>query len=247
MKSLDKALDVLGCFTIEKPEWGITELSDLLGLCKSNVYDIVKTFQKRGYLDQDVNTSKYRLGYQLVKRSFVVSNTRTEHGLVLPKLMELANALNEKVYYGTIDEDMVIYLEQAAPNSQYFVYDTIGGNTSPLHCTGIGKALLAFRDDAYIASVLDKGLKRFTDNTITDREAFMDEVRQIRARGYSIDNMEHVYGIKCVGMPVLASNGQSVTAISVTGPSLRINDDVIPTIAKAMRGTVAALKGALYL
>ena len=95
------------------------------------------------------------------------------------------------------------------------------GMTAPLVCTGIGKAILAYMPEEQIDELLSKPIEKFTDNTITDPDKLREELKKIRNNGYSVDNMEHEYGVKCVAVPVLNHLGQVQGAVSITGPSLR--------------------------
>lgn len=223
VKSLEKALKVLGCFSIEEPELGITEISQKLGLYKSNVYNIVATFEQCGYLEQNKENGKYHLGLIVMNLSHILSTSMGFHSVVHRCINELAEAIDEIVYFGIPDGDNVMYLEGAFPEKFYNIR-WVQGMTAPLACTAIGKAMLAYMDDATISRVLSKPLERFTEYTITDPEILRAELLLTRKRGYSTDNMEHEYGIKCVGVPVFNRSGEVMGALSTTGPSLRFDE-----------------------
>lgn len=226
VKSLFKALRILDCFTVERPELGITEISEQLGLYKSNVHNIVDTFVKAGYLEQNPENEKYRLGLKLLELGNVISSNMNIRRLMLPYMQELADYANETIYLGMPSETEVVYLDSAVPKNR-MAQRTMLGVKAPLYCTGIGKAMLAFLPNETTEAVLAKGLKPYTDRTIADTDALLAELREIRARGYAIDQMEHEYGIKCVGMPILNAKKQVVAGMSVSGPSLRFDDDTI--------------------
>lgn len=237
LKSLSKALEVLDYFSLEKPEAGVTEISEDLLLTKSNVYDILRTLEAYGYIEQNPKTKEYRLGYQTACRSFVYNNTTTSVQIIQKYLMPVVNEIGKTAYYAAIREDRVLYLGQCIPREMVWLQTDFGNVTgfmAPLHCTGVGKALFAFQTDEYINYVLDKGLPRFTDTTITTKEKMWEEIDQIRARGYAIDNMEHVRGIRCVGVPVLNANHIAELSISAHWNSLGTDDDEIPVIAEAL-------------
>lgn len=241
VKSLYKALRILECFNLHTPELGITEISEQLGLYKSNVHNIVDTFVKAGYLEQNPENEKYRLGMKILELGNVISSNMNIRKLMLPYMQELADYTNETVYLGMPNEEEVIYLDSSSPKNQLSTRSMLGVK-APLYCTGIGKAMLAFLPGEVTESLLAKGLHKHTDQTITEPAALQAELMAIRSRGYSIDNMEHEYGIKCVGMPILNKKRQLVAGISVSGPSLRFDDDKIRVYALKLGEIVRAIE-----
>ncbi|QQO07899.1 IclR family transcriptional regulator [Breznakiella homolactica] len=240
LKSLEKTFKILECFTSEEPGLGITEISHRLGLYKSNVHNILTTLERMGYIEQDSETSKYYLGRKFIKISHAAMSAAGFNSRVRQYLREISAMVEETVYYGVPDGHSVIYLDGAYPDASRNT-NIITGITAPLVCTGIGKAILAFKDDAFIEAVLADPLERFTDNTITDPAVLRENLAQTKARGYSIDDMEHEYGIKCVGVPVLNRFKEVMAGISVTGPSLRFGEERILEIAGILKKKVTAL------
>jgi len=241
VKSLYKALRVLDCFSVNQPELGITEISERLGLYKSNVHNIVDTFVKAGYLEQNPENEKYRLGMKILELGHVISSNINLRKLILPYMQELADFTNETVYLGIPNEGEVIYLDSSSPKHQLSTRSMLGVK-APLYCTGIGKAMLAHLPEEVLHSIFAKGLKKFTDHTITEPEKLLQEIAEIRTRGYSIDNMEHEFGIKCVGMPILNKKKQVVAGISMSGPSLRYDDEKIKEYAARLKEIVLVLE-----
>ncbi|NHN30307.1 hypothetical protein G9U52_10720 [Paenibacillus sp. S3N08] len=96
-----------------------------------------------------------------------------------------------------------------------------------LYCTGIGKGMLAYLPDDRIKTVVERGLTAITDSTITNKEALIRDLQQIRARGYSIDNMEHEYGIRCIFMPIRNKRREVIAGLSISGSSLRFDEPKI--------------------
>lgn len=226
VKSLYKALQILDCFTVQKPEWGITEISEQLGLYKSNVFNIVDTFVQAGYLERNPENEKYRLGYKVLELSQVLSSNISFRSTILPFMQELANTINETVYLGIPNDTEVIYLDSAGPKHQLMTRSMLGVK-APLYCTGIGKAMLAYLPEGKVDAVIAKGLTRYTEQTITDPDQLREDLSATRMRGYSIDNMEHEYGIKCIGMPLINKKKEVVAGISISGPSLRFDETAI--------------------
>lgn len=222
VKSLYKALKLLDCFSEQNTLLGISEVSEKAALPKSTVHNIFSTFAVCGILVQDSKTGKYHLGPKIVQLSNSYFASSTSMKAVSSEMEKLSSIFNENVYYGTLFEDQVLYLE-AVHGSTLSRSTSIIGATAPLHCTGIGKCILAWLSDpALIDRLCKKGLRKFTDNTITSRTLLEKELAEIREQGYAVDNMEHEYGVKCVAVPIFRSNGVLSGAISISCPSLRV-------------------------
>jgi Transcriptional regulator len=246
IKSLSKALNLLECFSVERPELGITDLCNMLGLYKSNVHNIVSTLEKHGYLMKNPQTSKYRLGTRILRLSHIISKTLRERDFILPHITQIANETEEVVYYGVLHGRSVMYLDYAHTTSNVSsgtMYEISRmGATAPVHCTATGKAMLAYLPRHELDDILDGPFQAFTDRTIVRKELMLIELEKIRERGYSIDNMEHEYGVKGVGVPILNSEGFPIAAISVAGPSLRFDDTKIEYFAGILKKHVAEIR-----
>lgn len=234
VKSLEKALKILECFSIRKAELGITEISNMLDLNKSNVHNIISTFEHMGYIEKNLDNDKYRLGLKIMHLSHVLSTTMPFHNVVNRCLKELSAQIDEIVYFGIPNGNQVMYLDGVFPEKA-FNTRWVQGMTAPLVCTGIGKAMLAYMDTEFVESILAKQLESYTDYTITDPEKIRQELALTRQRGYSIDNMEHEYGVRCVGVPVFGRDGRLMGALSTTGPSLRFEGEYSEQFAQLLK------------
>ena len=219
VKSLQKALEILNCFT-KKSSWGVTEISEQLDLNKSNVHNILSTFKAMGYLDQDDESGRYKLGLSVYSLCYSLGQNLSIGSVAAPYLQELADMAGERVYLAIPHEQEIIYVTSAYPKTSIDLMRPIMGEHAQMHCTGLGKAMLAYLPE--------------------------EKLREIRQRGYAIDNMEHEFGVKCVAVPVLGRNGQVVAGVSITGPSLRFYDERIQSLAKELQNKIRELQNILY-
>jgi len=241
-KTLFKALQVLDCFTATTPELGVTEISERLGLYKSNVHNIMDTFVKAGYIKKNPDNGKYRLTLKVLQLGHVVSSNISFRKTVQPHMQELADATGETIFLAIPGEDAeVVYLDSSSPRNLMTV-KSVMGIKAPLYCTGIGKAMLAYLPREVVDTVIGRGLASITDNTITDPDTLLDELNTIRLRGYAIDNMEHQFGIKCVGMPIRSRKGDVVAGLSISGPSLRFDEQTIEEHVRRLAAVIAVLE-----
>ena len=222
VKSLARAVSVLECFSQKEPELGVTEIADRLKMQKSTVYNILTTFQSLGYLIKNPSNNKYQLGYKLLHLGYIVSSNMSIRQQFIPHMKQIANACGEVCYLGLLDRMEVLYVEAVYPNSQIQMRNSLG-ERAPLHCTGLGKAMLAHMKPEEIREVLSGPLPGFTKCTITDPAVLSNELEEIRNNGYAVDNMEHEFGIRCVAVPFFSMDGSVMGAVSVSGPSPRFD------------------------
>ena len=223
VKSLQKALDVLNCFT-EKQPLGVTEISEKLGLYKSNVHNILMTFKAMDYLEQNSETGKFQLGSAILSLSYALQESLTISNVAVPIMKRIAQETGEVVYLAIPRGDEVIYLEAAYPPNQPTRGRAIAGERAKMFCTSVGKAILSKMSDDEVDLILSEEKEIYTDYTITDKTQLWDEVLKAREDGYAFDNMENTYGVKCVGVPILNREGGIEGAMSISAPSLRMDD-----------------------
>ena len=233
VKTLHKSLKVLECFSEKRPELGITEISEMLGLYKSNVFNILTTFEGSGYVEKNNENNKYRLGSKILELAYVISSNIDIRKIILPYMQDISDNSNEIVYLGIPYNNEVLYLDAVLPRSTVLT-KSIMGEKAPLYCTAIGKAMMAYYSENRIMEIMSQGLKKITNNTITDKDKLIEELKRILSRGYSIDNMENEFGIKCVGKPIFDREGQIVAALSISGPSLRFTNHNIEYFASLL-------------
>ncbi|MEK5645689.1 IclR family transcriptional regulator [Paenibacillus rhizosphaerae] len=235
VKTLKKALDVLGCFSASVTELGISEISEKLGLYKSNVHNLVSTFEQFGYMEKNPDNGKYRLGMKVLELAYIINSNLGLHNLIYPPMRALSTEINEVVYFALPKEPLIIYLEGVYPSSSYSSRSMVG-ETAEMYCTSLGKAILAnLPPDRAVKAIAGQSMAVYTPNTITEKDILLDELELTRKRGYSIDNMEHEFGIKCVGVPVFKRDGSLLGAMSISGPSLRLDDQTVKEYAEKLR------------
>lgn len=241
VKSLYKAVKLLDYFNSTHPERGVSELAELSGLLKSSVYNIMSTYEACGIVEQNPKTSQYRLGLKILELSNVLNQGDFIWQIIRPFMEELTEQTGETVFLATPYGNQIIYREAVFPNHSISVR-SIKGVVAPMYCTSLGKAILSLMDKSQIEKVIEEGMTPFTPYTITDPQKFREEIQRIREQGYSIDNMEHEYGIKCVGVPIKNSRNEVIGAFSLSGPSLRFNDEKINEYASLLIGRANLIK-----
>ncbi|MFR1111977.1 MAG: IclR family transcriptional regulator [Blautia sp.] len=150
-------------------------------------------------------------------------------------MQEIAEKAGELVYLSIPKGDAMVYVEGRYPSNQRMLSQSVAGEREKMYCTSVGKAILATMSQEEIDKILVEPLEAVTEYTITDREKLMEEIERTRQRGYGIDNMELMFGMKCVGVALLNHKGQAEAGLSVNAPSLRMDDDKIREIAGILK------------
>ena len=242
VKSLYKAMRLLDFFTPDTPERSLKELADLSGMLKSSVYNIMQTLVLCGIIERGAAPGLYRLGIKLLEFTNVLMSNNETRKILRPFIEALAEECNETVYYGILSGTEVVYIDSANPPKGMQFARSVVGIKAELYCTGLGKAMLAFLEPELTQTVIASGLKSCTPYTVTNANALLHDLEETRKRGYSIDNMEHEYGIRCVGVPLRNRFDRIVGAISISGPSLRIMDDKLTTFAASLMRTASEVQ-----
>ena len=221
VKSLFKALKLLDHFSEQETSLKISDVAEQENLPKSTVHNIFSTFSAYGMLTQDPYTGRYSLGPQIAKLSNIYFSTNPALNMLGSEMERVSAIANETVYFGTFFENQVLYLEAVYPSSMNRTSSVIGV-TAPLYCTGIGKSILAWSDPASVDTIFSEPVTKFTENTIVDKDLLIRELQDSRNAGFTIDNMEHEYGVKCVAVPIFRLDNTLAGAMSITCPSLRM-------------------------
>lgn len=245
VKSLQKALEILNLFT-EKPVLGVTEVSEYFGLYKSTVHNILSTLKAMEYLEQDEETGKYRLGIQIFNLSKALGDTYSITKIAGPYMQELSNYTGERCYLAVPYRQEVLYLDAMYPADSIELMRSILGERAQMHCTGLGKAMLANMGEREISDYLEHHeLEAFTENSITDKEKFKEELVRTKQRGYAIDDMEHEFGIKCIAMPVFDRTKNVYAAISISGLAQHFTDENIAEWAILLKKYIRKIESRL--
>jgi len=204
---------------------GVSEISRCIGLGKAITYNTVQTLVSCGFIEQDSVTCVYQLGAKALKLSGIVAGYMDLRREAAPLLERLRDNTGESVFLAVLRSSKIVYIDCCDSLYQLKTHAHVG-ETAPLHCTALGKAICAFLQPSKLAIIVTPdSLTEFAPNTITTFTAFRNELDIIRQRGYSIDNSEHEDGVRCVAAPVLNRYGDAYAAVSISGPVFRMNQE----------------------
>ncbi len=225
IQSVERALTILDLFNEQVTELKLTDISKQMGLSKSTLHSLLKTLQLHGYIDQNPENDKYRLGMKLVERGHLVVNTMDIRQKAKKWLIELSQRTGQTTHLGILDGYEGVYIEKIEGKLAAIAYSRIGRRL-PVHATAIGKVLIAWLDDAECNMLLeDYHYTAFTPATLTTREALLTALKKTRLQGYALDNEENEQGVRCVAVPVRNHESRVIAALSLSTLTSRVDDD----------------------
>ncbi len=228
IQTVANALKLLEAFHDEE-ELGVTELSRRLDLHKNNVFRLLATLELQGYIEQSASSDRYRLGTRCLELGQAFLRSRTLLRRARPLLEELAGRSGESSHLAVMRGFEVIHLDGASSNQLVATGLRIGRHL-PVHCTALGKVLLGFSSETVHAAYdrmrsSERPLDPRTPATIVDSHKLFDQIRSAAVRGYALDLEECEPGLTCAAAPVFDSAGEVVAALSVSGPSFRMDEE----------------------
>ncbi len=246
IKVLEKALRMLDLFNSEGKELTATEIQNALSLNKTSAFRIIKNLEEFGYLEKDPETLKYRLGIKIYFLGSLVKPYVLLRRVAKPLLEKLNRQCEETVHLAVLNKGESLYLEKIEGKKTIRVM-TSKGIKLPAHCSGVGKVLLAGLDAEALSKIVEeRGLKRFTRNTITTLPELNQELERVRKQGYAVDNEEIEDGLMCAAAPVFI-NGRLVAAISLSVPRDRFieKEATFISLVKQTAAEISELLGKL--
>lgn len=245
MSTIEKALDILEIFLDHDDELSLSELANLCQLNIATAHRTVLTLVKRGYLNQKQKRQKYSLSTKFLQYSNVLGRRMKIRDIASPILDALNKMVGESVNIAILDRNEAVYIDHIETNKSLRIFTQVG-NRVPLYCTGVGKVFLAYMGDEELEKALNSdGLLPHTPNTITDIERIKQELEKVKQEGIATDDEEMEIGVKCIASPVKSSTGGVVAALSVSGPSARLNSKRVSEIKPLVKSCALEISRAL--
>lgn len=242
---LERTFEILEAYSQDGQEPGMTELVEKLHIPKSTVHRLIMVLERHGYLERSPITERYHLGSKLVQLGMHALSRLDLGNTATPYLQRLVQQTGETSHLGVLRQGKIISLFHAQGTHAVRPLSTVG-RLSPLHCTSLGKAILAFlpeeEAEEWISTI---DFKAHTPKTITRAGIFRAELKKVREAGYAMDNEEFEEGLKCMGAPIRDHVGRVVAAISVAMPSFRMKRDRMAELSRAVVKVAEDLSAAL--
>jgi len=224
IKTVGKSIDILDCFSLENPELGVGEISELTGYTASSVSRILATLRAKGCVEKSPDTGRYQLGSKILGWSQIIYKQLEVKQVALEIMQELRDQCGEEVALYIMRGDDRYCIERV--ESKFGVAKTSAtGVALPLHCGAAGKVLLAYLPKSTRDELLKKPLESYTPFTITDREALEKDIEDIKRDGCAYSLSEREIGAYSIVAPVFNAHGQVVASLAISGPQFRLSQE----------------------
>ena len=235
-QSAGRTLAVLNVLADAGQERGVREIARELGLAPSIVQRLVQTLVEYGYVERAPDGQKYRIGYRAfqVGRSYLAQSDL--HALSLPELRALAERDQINAYLGVLRDRSVVYLEAIQSSGPIAIVSRPGSRAS-LHSTAFGKALLAELSDEEVAELLGpEPFCRLTAKTKVTLDAFMEELREVRQKGFAISDEENIDNVFAAGAVIRDASGRAIASVSGAVPRHQLSGGGIEKLCEVIVG-----------
>lgn len=220
--SLRNSLRLLNLFSIDEPEFNLSEISERLDVALSTAFRLAQTLMKEGLLIRDHYTKCYRPAASILAMGNTILSKIDLCQISKPILEKLTENTGETSHIAVFRDYQAMYLLRI--DNTYPVHLlSHAGKSNPLHCTSTGQLLLAYQTDDVIERYMERKLHRLTGNTCTDQKELLNILARIRSQGYAISIEELHKGVSSIAAPVRNQRGQVVASVSIAGPISRIN------------------------
>ena len=236
-----KTLRMLETISENGGEMTLSDIAQTAELDRSTAYRLLRTLEEAGYIAQSETTKRYRLSYKVLSLGQPMLRKAGLDDIIIGALKQLAQATHETANFQVLDgEKAVIRLQ--AKGTQLLSVDFKVGDRSRLHCTSIGKALLAHQDPEFVDLIIAKGLDKVASRTITDPDDLRAELARVRDQGYATDEFEFADDLCCVAVPVLTADGVLCGGINFAGPKSRFDAAHVAELRDALLETTGNLR-----
>jgi DNA-binding IclR family transcriptional regulator len=243
VQSLGRAFAILEEVARHREGIGLADLSRLVGLHNSTTFHLAKTMVSLGYIRQEKDSKRYRVGRPLFALAASALDEIEMVNVATPVLEDLSRETGESSHFAVRMGDAVVVIARTSGPGAFQLTDRVGV-VRPAHCTALGKVILAsLRPDQLERFLARVDMKPSTEKSITDIPVLLREVAEIRRTGIAIDDGEFNAEVRCVAVPVKDFTGQIVGALGISGPIWRMSNQALQSRAKIVQAAAGRLSG----
>lgn len=242
VQAVDRALEVLSCFSLTNTELTLAEICELSDLPKPTVFRLLASLEAAKFVELTSDKQRYTVGIRLFELGQIYqSNLSIEH-VVTPFMQDITRRHDIVCNLGILDEGQVVYIASTDPGGP-FRHVPIIGYRHYVHCSALGKSLLIDHENGQIEEILDeRGMPPLSPHTLTKPDAFLGDLEEARKQGYTVDDQEGAVGIFCLAVPIRNRQGQVVAALSVSGPSPKFDSEMKDQILEDLRAAASSVR-----
>jgi len=221
VRAVERALDVLLCFTRQTSELTMTQIAEQVGIHKSTVHRLLATLENKRFVQRDPDTGIYRLGIRLLQMAYLTLEQNDLRRVAAPFLRRLSEQYQENIHLAVLDNTDVIFMYIIESPQRVKLAAAIGQRL-PAFATASGKAILAYMPEKMVRRILDRGMAQYTSHTLLSPDAYMKGLQSIQEQGFAISEEEYEEEINAIAAPIVDLKGQPIASIAVAGPAYRL-------------------------
>ncbi|CAK7022175.1 MAG: HTH-type transcriptional repressor AllR [Desulfovibrio sp.] len=219
---------------------GITAIAAHVGLHKSTCFGLLHTLQELGYVVQDKETGRYNLGVKVFQLGQAYTANLDLRSIAWPYLSDLAEKSLETVHLVIREGKHAVYIDKIEGPHAMTISSQVG-QRARLHCTGVGKVILAHLPSEEQDAVLSQPLEQYTEHTLTDKIKLTAHLQDIRDSGLSMDDEEIELGLCCIAAPIFDASATVTAAMSISGPKTRLTPKRLDALSVTLRDAAKAV------
>jgi DNA-binding IclR family transcriptional regulator len=242
--ALYNALKLIELLAESKHGLSLADLTQMCGLSKSTVHYLLVTLERCGYVRRDSHGGRYMAGMKLLAVANAALHNLALRQRTAPYLFSLRLKTGLGVHLAIYEHQEALVIAKLE-SSEHRLASWVGKRMD-LHCTGIGKAILAYLPEGEREAVIKRyGLARRNDNTICTRKRLQADLEQVVRQKYALDNEEDELGMRCIGVPIIGPDCRPVAAVSISGSTSQLTPERIPALAAEVRTTAHSIRDAI--
>lgn len=239
--ALERTLTILEILAKSRRGLTISDIVRNLHLPKSTTHTLLLTLERRGYLHRNEQTHRYLFGFKLFSLAKTALSGNEFREQASPMLRSLMDSCGLTIHMAILEQSDIVLIDKVEPPGLIKLATWIGKRMDP-HCTGVGKALIAYLPDEKLnILVTEHGLPRHNEDTIVSVSKLKRQLAEVRRLGYALDDEEDEIGLRCVGCPIFDSTGAAVAAISASGTVSQITPDNLSTLVNKVKRTASSI------
>ena len=246
VRAVDRALDVLLCFTNQTPELTMTQIAEQVGIHKSTAHRLLATLENKRFIQRDQDTGIYRLGIRLLQMAYLTLEQNDLRRLAVPFMHHLCDLYEENIDLTVLDDTDVVFINILEGPQRVKLAAAIGQRL-PAFATASGKAILGFMPEKLVRRILDRGMPPLTPHTLSTPEVLFKDLNSIRELGFAISEQELEEQINAVAAPIFDQENHPIASIAVAGPAYRLTRERMIEIGPSVAATAKEISQEIKL
>jgi len=236
--ALTRGLNIIELLASQNEDVSFGEIKSRLEIPSTSLQRLLNILQERDYVRQNLENSKYQLGFKLITVAGVLLNRLNLRAVARPFMQKLMMKSKETVELAILDKGEILYIDKCESIESIRLVAQVGSRYRALHPTAVGKVFLAYMSEEESMYIIkERGLNKYTENTITEIDALKKELRKIRLNGYAFDDQEVRLGVRRISAPIFNYSNQLVGAVGIAGPTFRMRKSRIDEMATLVKQT----------